>query len=469
VFAILTDIPLSPPQPTRQDERVEVSRPPFAEQVVHDVIVLGAGIAGLAAMDRLTGTGGSILCLESFDRIGGSHRSVEAGGYTFDIGSFVFHANHPFFQTYPEVREQMVPFAPGQQRLAPDGKVRRYPYASTEIFGGALLSTVLDGLSFLSGRLRFGEVGNADAYARKILGRRLYERLGLRNYMERFYGSSAELIDRSFVDDRMKFVLRAVQPAAMAGTIAQLVRSKVSAPKPAPKRVALARPRAGFEALYAPVVKALEDKGARFVLGAGTEAIRRVSDGFEITTAQGVYRCARLVNTLPLHVLWPLLKQSTALELESSRLTSLFVSFSGDRGFTAPILFNFHGEGRWKRLTLHSHFYGDVEGRAYFSVEVPQSAGDPVDAGALFDDFRRHTAANGLFNGDLALEGHAVTDFAYPHYAIGYKARLAKAFAALEAAGIETVGRQGRFDYLPTTHQVVGQVRRELDQSTASA
>lgn len=435
----------------------------------YDIIVLGAGVAGLAALDNFSGGSESVLCLESFDRLGGSHKSVDLNGYTFDIGSFVFHKNFPFLRNYPELFDLLTPFKPGQQRITPDGLVRAYPYERSEVFGAHPLSALSNLFSLVGGRLGVGEVRNADEYARRLIGRKLYEKLGLRNYMERFCGTPASSIDRSFVDHRMQFVRRAVRPQALVRTLGDVLLSKVRKPQPPVGKVAYARPREGFLALYGGVADKLEAGGVNFAFGIGLKSITREGERFRIKTDRGVYSCARLISTIPLHVLWRLLPSDEAFELNSSRLISLFLSFSGEMGFSKPILFNFHNEGRWKRLTMHSFFYGEVNDRSYFSVEIPEHGDRESTVDDLFSDFRQHTSDMKLFSGDLRLEGHCVTEYAYPHYEVGYAERLSKAFNFLEKMGIETVGRQGRFDYLPTSHQVFMQVNRQLSSDRSGA
>lgn len=58
---------------------------PFPSKV--DVIVVGAGFAGLAAAERLIGMGRSVLLLEGRDRVGGRSLSGEVAGVPVDFGA----------------------------------------------------------------------------------------------------------------------------------------------------------------------------------------------------------------------------------------------------------------------------------------------------------------------------------------------------------------------------------------------
>jgi phytoene dehydrogenase-like protein len=51
-----------------------------------DVVVVGAGLAGLTAADRLTRAGLEIIVIESSDSVGGRVRTDQVGGFLLDRG-----------------------------------------------------------------------------------------------------------------------------------------------------------------------------------------------------------------------------------------------------------------------------------------------------------------------------------------------------------------------------------------------
>ena len=55
-----------------------------------------------------------------------------------------------------------------------------------------------------------------------------------------------------------------------------------------------------------------------------------------------------------------------------------------------------------------------------------------------------------MFRGDLKLEGSHVLTNAYPIYSKGAAQNAAQAIARLKSFGIESIGRQGGFNYQPT-------------------
>jgi hypothetical protein len=67
---------------------------------------------------------------------------------------------------------------------------------------------------------------------------------------------------------------------------------------------------------------------------------------------------------------------------------------------------------------MYSDFYGRTRGREYFGVEViANHIGKSVLRAEA--DFRAHVTANGLFHGDLKLEGSQFLENAYPIYSDG--------------------------------------------------
>ena len=51
-----------------------------------EIVVLGAGVCGLAAADKLVSQGKEVIVIEKEDDVGGLCRSFKQNGFTFDLG-----------------------------------------------------------------------------------------------------------------------------------------------------------------------------------------------------------------------------------------------------------------------------------------------------------------------------------------------------------------------------------------------
>jgi phytoene dehydrogenase-like protein len=413
-----------------------------------DVMVLGAGISGLVSASVLLKQGyRSIIVVDEYNHVGGNHIDRSIGGYTFDIGSFIFQDDSPLLVHLPEILPLYSPIDPSWGRLNPQGVVTRYPISIKDdlIAAGPLeWLRILSSVAFA--RVFRRKLKNARDFAQFWIGARLLHRSGLGKYMERFYGLPAERIDLRFAEKRMMWIKE------HASLRRYLSMPRWLKPKAAAKWIPnrqLARPREGFTHLYQVATKRMEQSGVTFRLGAKMDKLQE-RDGLFFLNSDGQQIAARrVVSTIPIERAMDLCGIASEKTLQTVTLISLFFSFAGDRGFKDCVLYNFSHFGAWKRLTVYSDFYGRSNDREFFAVEVnADHVGGSVETAAA--DFRQHTAENRLFTGDLRLEGSHIVSNAYPIYTDNADERSASAIAALKSFGIESLGRQGAFDYQPT-------------------
>lgn len=452
-----------------------------AEPAAFDAVVLGAGISGLVSASILLEQGHErVLVVDEYEHLGGNHIDRACGDYTFDVGSFIFQDDSPLLKHFPELLPGYVPIDPSFGRLNPQGVVTRYPFSVRDDLlaaGPIEIARIL--LSVAYARLFKSQLTDARSFARYWIGDRLLRRAGLEKYLERFYGVAPEQIDLQFASKRMLWI----KEHAMLRTHWQRLRTRRwGQPRPKRNNTQLARPREGFAQLYGPARQRLEKAGVTFWLGARLDRITKTEQGFRLEASplpvgghgqgngQGngngsagpVVSAGRIVSTIPIARAQQLCGLAQQERLATVTLISLFYSFAGDRCFAQPVLFNFSHQGAWKRLTMHSDFYGRVHGREYFGVEVNAEhvAGSIEQADA---DFRHHTAANHIFVGDLRLEGSHVLETAYPIYTQRAAERAEHAIAGLRQFGVESFGRQGGFDYQPTARVSTVQAEASLN------
>ncbi|MDB5701418.1 MAG: hypothetical protein JWL66_1617 [Sphingomonadales bacterium] len=411
---------------------------------VYDAIVLGAGISGLVASSILLNDDClHILILDSYGHFGGNHINVNIGEYSFDIGSFIFQNDSPLIRHFPELLPLYVDIDPTWQRLNPQGVVTKYPLSlKDDLFCAGPIEWARIVASVVFSRLFHRRMKNAKDFARYWIGSRFLRRSGLENYMERFYGLPPEKIELAFAEKRMSWI-------SEYASLNNPMLKKSHRTRQGPINRQLARPKEGFHYLYKAAADKLAGLGADIALGTTVSSIKKVDGLFEVQCSDQCLRARRVISTFPLHTSLALCGIDLGAELQSVRLISLFYSFDGTRGFPSSILYNFSFSGPWKRLTIYSDFYGLVKERQYFGVEVNA---DHVEGSVETADrkFREHVAANNLFVGNLILEGSQLTSNAYPIYLDGATDLARKAVLLLSDFGIESIGRQGRFDYQPT-------------------
>lgn len=409
-----------------------------------DTIILGGGATGLTVAAKLAGSG-RLCVVDEYDRLGGNHISREIDGCSFDIGAFVFQEDDPLFHAFPAMGPALLGQDLSLGRITPAGRLSHYPYSvKNDLVAGGVIEILRAGTSLLWGKLRYRRPRNAAEFAKFFMGGRVYRTSGLEHYIARLFGVRPDTVELEFARKRMNWIAR-------AGSLSGWSRRR-AINRPLPPRPAI-RPKAGFIAFYEPARAQLEAQGVQLMLGQAPTRVEKQGQDFVITVGSEVLQCRRLISTIPLTTLAELAGVSGGASLRSLDLASLYFSFEGDRGFSQTVLYNFSQSGLWKRLTMHSDGYGRVDGREYFSVEAPMQAKDVDTYDALEADFRASVAAAGLLLGDLRLLGADRTKFAYPIYTEGASATAAALIATLEGLGIEFVGRQGRFDYLPTAKE----------------
>src|ERR1700760_3293110 len=78
-----------------------------------DVVVVGAGLSGLAAARRLHAAGLDVIVTEAGDRVGGRGRTDEVDGLLLDHGFQQFNRAYPAARIFDIDALDLKPFRPG--------------------------------------------------------------------------------------------------------------------------------------------------------------------------------------------------------------------------------------------------------------------------------------------------------------------------------------------------------------------
>lgn len=426
------------------------------------VVVLGGGIAGLSAADQLSRAGLPVVLLEATDQLGGGHRSVDIGPYTFDVGSIFYEEASRVFDLAEGLREMCPQVRRIQRRITPEGTLSHYPIEPRDLLRWPKPRLARALVSLAVARAIRRRDGTLEGACVARLGRPFFAETGLRDYTIRFNGQPPDEIDEEFYDKRMGFIHRATDFGALTRSAWRALRKQQF--QAAPRRPLHVRPRAGYAPLFNRIRDQLEARGVEIHLNAPVEEIVTSGDGPDVVAGGRRIAAGAVVAAMPLDtVSRALFGEGTGLA--SLDLLTLFVSADHLDENTGNVLFNFHRNGDWKRATIYSRLYPDAtQPRAFFAVEKTLPPGASADPEQSFAQVKAQLEGLGIAHG-MRLEGSTVTASAYPIYRPGQMNEARAVLEKIKARGVIPVGRQGRFEYLPTASGVVRRTIEELESA----
>ena len=172
-----------------------------------DVVVVGAGPAGLTAAYQLGKAGRHAVVFEADDVVGGISRTARAGDWRFDIGG------HRFFTKVAPVRDlwhEILPdedflLRPRMSRIYYGGKFYDYPLrAFTALRNLGLVEALRCVLSYLWVRLRPPrDQSTFEGYVAARFGWRLY-RIFFKTYTQKVWGVPPDQIQADWAAQRIK-------------------------------------------------------------------------------------------------------------------------------------------------------------------------------------------------------------------------------------------------------------------------
>jgi protoporphyrinogen oxidase len=261
-------------------------------------VVLGGGLAGLAAAWGLRRAGADTLLLEASAQPGGLASGFRERGYTFDLfPQRLRTSDREVLRLCEAWSGTTLLMRPAQTRVFVEGRFYHLPPRLRDLLSfrgfGLAASAFVGGLQ---GRMSWGKNRDADlaAFLTRRYGVPLYERF-IAPYVEKVTGLPAESLSADLGREAIRNHLGRGSPRRRAGTGEHPAR-------------ALFYPEGGFVALADGMARALQRAGAEVLPGCRVKALRGRSDRIETIEAEGpdgrFRRSADLViSTLPLPVL----------------------------------------------------------------------------------------------------------------------------------------------------------------------
>lgn len=444
-----------------------------------DLVVLGAGPAGLAAAWRAAERGFSVTVLERADHVGGMAASFEVAGVRVDHGS---HRLHPATPAHLLAALRRL-LGEDLQERSRNGRLRLYDrWVGFPLRAGELARAVP---APMAARIARDAVTaplrrrGGDSYAEVLsssLGPELYGAM-YAPYAEKLWGLPGGAIDaeqarvRVTADTPVKVAARVLRrqrggqgrefhyPRRGFGQIAEALADAASA---AGADVRLGCAVDAVHAGASPHAGAGSGAGAASGAGAGSGPVR-------IGTEPGVtFEAGRVFSTLPLPVLARLARPPAPTQALADAASLRF------RAMVLVYLVHVHRGGRWSPYDAHylpgpgtpvtrisepanyrvSH--DDPADRTVLCAEIPCTVGDPLwsaDDAALAAVVREGMASTGL----PAVHGDEVEVRRLPHVYPVYVRGFAERLAGLEGwvsdlPGVTTFGRLGLFAHDNSHH-----------------
>jgi len=426
-----------------------------------DLVVLGAGPAGLAAAWRAARRGLKVTLLERADRVGGLAGSFELAGFRVDHGSHRLHPATPP-TLIADLRGLLGPdlqTRPRKGRLWIAGRWVGFPLHATELARDLPASMVAKvAAESITAPLRRVKDDTYASVLKAGLGPTLYDSV-YGPYAEKLWGLPGNRI---------------------SGVQARRRVSADTAWKIAARMVAVNRgdalgrffyyPRRGFGQIVESLADAATTEGAEVRLEAEVDSVRVFENEVVVGTQDGDTVSARYAfSTLPLPVLAKIARPAPSLaDIESATRLR----------FRAMLLvYVAHGGGRWTQFDAH---YIPTRETPITRISEPanyrDSADDPSDRSVLCAEIPCAMTDEvwGLDDeslGDLVDEALATTGLpavnrvhvesrrlgqVYPVYRVGFEGDLAGVDSwARMLRRVVTFGRQGLFAHDNTHHALM--------------
>lgn len=434
-----------------------------------DVVICGAGLAGLAAGDALARAGRGVVVFERASQVGGLARTLEHRGQRFDLGGHRLLTDDARVRELVRtaVREPLLR-VPRSSKILLRGRYVDYPLRPLNAaagLGAAATLRMLHGYlaAQLSHRFRPRPIVSLADWVVRHYGRPLFE-LFFRPYSEKLWGQACERISADWVSQR-------IEGLTLGAAIRRsLLRTATGAPRTLTTEFLY--PARGIGAIAEGLRAAIGGRSRVHTDSMVTRIAHRAGRIEHVVVRRGerseFWYAAEFISSLPLPVmasrLWPPPPQQVraaaarlryrnlllvALRLACERATDQSWIYVPERKYA---LGRVHEPKNWspqmgmpgETLLVSEHFCCAADGLWQ------------ADDDALLERNIGELAALGLMPRGSALDGVVVrVPHAYPVFDVGY-AEASRAICDYLAGfdNLQVVGRTGAFRYYNMDHAI---------------
>ncbi len=426
-----------------------------------DVIILGAGLAGLTAGYELALHGKKAIVIELTDDIGGLAGSLRVDGMVFDYGP------HRFYSENDDLLQRVIDLLPGQlevsqrrSRIRLQNKFFQYPLKAQEML--TRLNPVQSAKAFLDylytstkQKIRKKPDVSFEDWVVHRFGRSLFD-IFFGPYTEKIWGMPTSQLSADWAAQRISLI-----------NLWDVFIKLVAIDKSVPRTYASAfhYPKDGIYSIAYALKDEIEKNGGKVITGCNTKMIEVSNDKVELVSdikgQETQFSGDFLISTIPITTLVQLLnhrnvsgasKEAAPLSYRAIRFVHLAIEkerLTQDHWIYFP-----EKEFLFSRISESKNFsYSMAPPRiTALTVEFCCHVGDMVwnaKEESLVD-----IAINGLRRAGLLRDEKIIANygsrqsFAYPIYTIGYKKHLQKLLDKIhDIDQVITCGRQGLFKY----------------------
>lgn len=437
-----------------------------------DVVIIGAGPAGLTAAYALTDRDVRPTVVEADATVGGISRTVEADGWRFDIGG------HRFFTKVKPVEDlwhEILPdddflLRPRMSRIYYDGKFFDYPLkAGNALRNLGIIEALRCVLSYLWVRIRPPkDQSNFEGWVAARFGWRLY-RIFFKTYTEKVWGVPATEIQADWAAQRIKnlslfsAVVNALLPKRNQKEITSLIEE-------------FQYPKYGPGMMWERCRDLVVERGGAVLMETPVRTIRREDGTGAVEVVAGadgadpvVLPADHVISSMPLGALVraldppaPDLVLAAADDLAYRDFLTVALVVPEANGFPDNWIYVHSPDVRLGRIQNFGSWspYLVKEGRTCLGLEYFVFEGDELWTMAD-DDLvalgTRELAQLGLVDPDAVEAGYVVRmPKAYPTYDETYRANVEtiRAWLSAEVPNVHPVGRNGMHRYNNQDHSM---------------
>jgi protoporphyrinogen oxidase len=445
--------------------------PATTEQSTLEVVIIGAGPAGLTAAYELTKRGCTSVVLEADSVVGGISRSAERDGWRFDIGG------HRFFTKVPQVEalwHEILPaedflLRPRMSRIYYNGKFFDYPLkAGNALKGLGVVEATKCVASYVKAKIRPpADQTSFEGWTTAAFGQRLYKTF-FKTYTEKVWGVPADTINADWAGQRIKnlnlfnAVVNALLPKRNQKNITSLIEE-------------FEYPKYGPGMMWERCRDLVEQAGTKVVMETGVTAVHHEGGRAVAVTARNAdggetrYPASHVVSSMPISTLLKIMDPPVPAEVRAAAdslkyrdfLTIALVMPEED-GFPDNWIYVHDPAVRLGRIQNFGSWspYLVKDGKTCLGLEYFVFEGDDLwmtpDAD-LVELGKRELAQLGLVRPERVETGYVVRmPKAYPMYDDVYTAHVGtlRAWIAANAPNVFPVGRNGMHKYNNQDHSM---------------